>query len=250
MNRFFTTLVYLFLYAPIVVLITYSFNSKGFPSAYESFTFKWYIELYESTELWSAFFVSCFVATISTLLSLSMATCLIYFRACGAKITPLLPLFYGSVVVPETVLAISLLLFFNLLKIPLGLTSLIVAHTILGLGFIVPILYLRYSSLDHRLEETSLSLGATARQTFFRITLPLLKPTMGACGVMIFILSFDDFIFAYFCAGPKIQTLSLFLLSMIRTGISPVVNALSALLLGLSSLLVLLFFSTKPRTLS
>ena len=250
MNRIFTLLVYLFLYAPICVLIAYSFNSKGFPSTYEHFTFQWYIELYHSSALWNAFFVSCIVAATATCLSLGMGVSLIYFRASGARVAPFLPLFYGSIVVPETVLAISLLLFFNLLKIPLGITSLIVAHTILGLGFIVPILYLRYTSLDSRLEETSLSLGATQRQTFFRITLPLLKSTLGACGLMIFILSFDDFIFAYFCAGPKVQTLSLYLLSMIRTGISPVVNALSAFLLALSSLLVLLFFSTKSRILS
>lgn len=247
MSRVVTILTYLFLYAPIAVLITYSFNSKGFPSPWDEFTFKWYVELYHAEDLWASFRTSLIVACSTTFLSLVMGVLLVYYQASGARVKHLLPLFYGNLIVPETVLAISLLMFFSLFGIPLGYTSLIIAHTILGLGFVVPVLYMRYSNLDTRLEESSYALGASHRQTFFKITLPLLRPAIMACGLLIFILSFDDFITAYFCAGTKIQTISLHLLSMIRIGISPVVNALSAVLFVLSSLLVLLFFSTKQR---
>ncbi|MCH9613954.1 MAG: Inner membrane ABC transporter permease protein YdcV [Chlamydiia bacterium] len=247
MSRIVACLTYLFLYAPIIVLITYSFNVKGFPSPWDGFTFKWYVELYHETDLWVSFRTSLIVALSTTSLSLSMGGVLVYFRASGAKIGPYLPLFYGNLIVPETVLAISLLMFFSLFHIPLGYTSLIIAHTILGLGFVVPVLYMRYLSIDKRLEESSTALGASPWQTFYKITLPLLRPAMIASGLLVFILSFDDFITAFFCAGTKIQTIPLYLLSMIRIGISPIVNALSAVLLTLSSLLVLLFFSTKQR---
>lgn len=247
MGRFFTCLIYLFLYAPIIVLVTYSFNTKAFPSNWEGFTLHWYKELYHSSELWTSFFVSLIVATASTVLSLAMGALLVFFRASGTRIGKLLPLFYGNLVIPETVLAIGLLSYFTLFDIPLGLSSLIIAHTVLGLGFVVPVLYMRYLNIDPRLEESSTMLGASPTQTFLRIILPLLRPTMIACGLLIFILSFDDFILSYFCAGTSVQTLSLHLLSMIRTGISPVVNALSVVLLLLSSTLVLLFFSPKLR---
>ena len=115
----------------------------------------------------------------------------------------------------------------------------------LGLGYVVPLLYTRFRELDYRLIEASLDLGASPLQTFFKITLPLLKPSLVAACLLIFIISFDDFILAYFCAGSSSQTLSLYIMSMLRTGISPVVNALSAVLLLLSTLLAFIFFSLK-----
>jgi ABC-type spermidine/putrescine transport system permease subunit II len=117
----------------------------------------------------------------------------------------------------------------------------------LGLGFVVPLVYARFLELDPTLTEASLALGATPIQTFFKVTLPLLTPSLIATSLLVFIISFDDFILSYFCAGSSSQTLSLYILSMLRSGVSPVVNALSAVLLFLSSLLVFVFFSLKTR---
>jgi spermidine/putrescine transport system permease protein len=125
---------------------------------------------------------------------------------------------------------------------------LILAHSVLGLGFVIPIVYARFLELDYRMTEASLVLGATPFQTFFKVTLPLLRPSLIATGLLVFIISFDDFILSYFCAGSSSQTLSLYILSMLRSGISPIVNALSAVLLLLSSLLVFFFFSLKTRS--
>lgn len=241
------TLTYLFLYVPIFVLILYSFNSKGFPSPWESFTLDWYRELFQSTELWESFATSLIVALASTGLSLTMGVMLIFFQACGGKIGRYLPLFYGNLVIPETLLAVSLISYFSMLHIPLGLPTLIVSHTVLGIGFVIPILYVRYRDLDPRLHEASLVLGASPLQTFFKITLPLLRPAMIATGMLVFVISFDDFILSYFCSGTSTQTLSLYLISSIRYGISPVVNALSTLMLLITSGLVMLFFSPKIR---
>ncbi len=246
-HLFLVLLTYCFLYLPIVVLLVFSFNSERFPSPWTSFSWKWYEELFHSPYLWHAFFNSFCIATASTIISLLLGLFLIFYVSQESRIKKYLFLYYGNLVIPETVLAIALLGFFTLVSIPLGLVTLILAHTILGLGFVIPVLYARYAELDKRMTEASLVLGATPRQTFFKVTLPLLGPSLIATGLLIFIISFDDFILSYFCAGSSSQTLSLYILSMLRTGVSPVVNALSAVLFVLSTALALIFFSLKAR---
>lgn len=238
---------YLFLYVPILVLLIFSFNSERFPSPWTHFTLKWYKELFNSPYLWKAFSNSLLVACFATSISLVAGICLIFFAAQGGRIGKFLSLFYGNLVIPETVLAVGLLTLFSSIAIPLGLTTLVLAHTVLGLGFVIPLLYSRFIELDPKLNEASLVLGASSIQTFFKVTLPLLRPTIITTALLVFIISFDDFILSYFCAGSSAQTLSLYILSMLRTGVSPVVNALSSVLLFISSLLVFIFFSMKTR---
>ncbi len=245
----FVALVYLFLYVPIIVLLVFSFNSEPFPAAWSKFTWRWYGELFTSSRfLWDSFFTSLTVACCATLISLTAGILLIFYAAQGGRIGKFLTLFYGNLVIPETVLAVSLLGFFAFAAIPLGITTLILSHTLLGLGFVIPIVYARFKELDYRLTEASLVLGATPIQTFFKVTLPLLRPVLVAASLLVFVISFDDFILSYFCSGSSSQTLSLYILSMLRSEISPVVNALSALLLILSSGLVWIFFTLKTRT--
>lgn len=243
----FIAATYLFLYVPILVLLVFSFNTERFPSPWSGFTLKWYQELFDSIYLWKAFANSLIVATFATLISLVTGVFLIFYAAQGGRIGKLLPLFYGNLIIPETVLAVSLLSFFSSINIPLGILTLILAHTVLALGLVVPILYARFKELDPRLTEASLALGASLPQTFFKVTLPMLRPTLTTAGLLVFIISFDDFILSYFCAGSSAQTLSLYILSMLRSGVSPIVNALSAVLLFFSSLFVLIFFSVKTR---
>lgn len=241
-------LTYLFLYAPVAVLVTYSFNSKSFPAPWASFTMHWYSELFKSSELWSALSNSLIIAIASTLISLAMGVMLIFYRSSGGRVGKFLSLYYGNLIIPETVLAVGLIGYFTMLSVPLGMPTLIAAHTVLGLGFVIPVLYTRYLSIDTRLTEASLDLGASPLQTFFKVILPLLRPSMIATGLLVFIISFDDFILSYFCAGSSVTTLSLYLLALIRTGLTPVVNALSTILILLSCGLVALFFSPKIRT--
>lgn len=238
---------YLFLYVPIIVLLVFSFNSESFPAPWKEFSLKWYRELFHSVYLWESFINSLIVAASSTIISVVMGIFLIFYAAQGGRIGNFLSLFYGNVVIPETVLAVSLLGFFTLMSIPLGLATLVLAHTVLGLGFVIPIVYAKFLELDHRLTEASLVLGASPIQTFFKVILPLLRPSLISTGLLVFIISFDDFILAYFCAGSTSQTLSLYIMSMLRSGVSPVVNALSAVLLALSTLFAVIFFSLKTR---
>ena len=241
-------LIFLFLYLPIFVLILFSFNTKGFPSPFEHFTLKWYVELFNTPELWESFAYSLIVASTATIISISLGLMMLCLHIYGSRIKKFIPFFYGNLVIPETVLAMALISFFAFCNIPLGIHTLIVSHTVIALGFVVPILYLRYMSLDPRMIEASLVLGATPKQTFFKVILPQLMPAVISVGLMIFVISFDDFILSYFCSGTSFQTLSIYLVSSLRYGISPVVNALSALLLLGTSLALLVFLSPKVRT--
>lgn len=239
---------YLFLYVPLIVLLVFSFNTEAFPSPWKGFTLKWYHELFQATHLWASFLNSLIVAISATSISLTMGIFLIFYAAQGGRIGKFHILFYGNLVIPETVLAVGLLGFFTLVSIPLGLITLVLAHTVLALGFVIPIIYARFLELDYRMTEASLVLGATPVQTFSKVTLPLLRPSLIVTGLLVFIISFDDFVLSYFCAGSTSQTLSLFILSMLRSGISPMVNALSAILVLFSSILVLLFFTFSQKT--
>jgi len=141
-----------------------------------------------------------------------------------------------------------LLAIFSWLVIPLGLSALIVGHTLLGLGFVVPMIHARYSELDKSLLEASADLGASTVQTFFKVILPFLYPALVSAALLVFIISLDDFLIAFFCAGPTSQTLSLYIFALIRSGVSPVVNALSMFMLGVSTLLVLIYSYVSKKS--
>ena len=232
--------VYFFLYLPIGVLIIYSFNDESLGYRWAGFTTKWYYALFNSPEVWDVLYNSLIVASTAVLLSLSMGTLFVFYSSSG-YLKRLLPVFYTNLAVPEIVLAVGLLSFFYFFSVPLGLTTLIASHTLIALGYVVPIMHAQYTALDKSLIEASLDLGATQMQTFFAIVLPLLSPALIAASLLVFIISFDDFILSFFCAGASTQTLPMYIFSMIRSGASPIIGALSTLLLIGSSLLVLFF---------
>ncbi len=238
---------YLFLYVPLFILMIFSFNSIAFPYRWESFSLRWYHELFSSVEIWHAAMNSLVVAACSVFFSLAAGLMFVLWNA-QRRNDGMLAFFYPNLVVPEIVLAVGLLSFFVFFNVPFGLTSLIVGHTLLGLGYAIPILHARVASIDYRLIEASLDLGATQRQTFFKIIIPLVAPSLVAAGLLVFILSLDDFLIAFFCAGTSAQTLSLYIYAMIRSGVSPVINALATCMAVVSSLLVAAFCSLRVRT--
>lgn len=239
--------MYTFLYLPILIVIIFSFNNARFPAPWAGATLAWYELLWSSTQMWAALYNSLLVAVGTTVLSLSIALLFVFHGMRHSRIGSWVQIFYLNLAVPEVVLAVGLLGLFSLSGVPLGLRTLIVAHTVLGLGYAVPILSSRFKSLEPALIESSLDLGATFTQTFFKVVLPLLKPALLTAGLLIFIVSFDDFVLSYFCAGSVAQTLPLYILAMLRSGIAPELNALFSLLLVASSLLVLMFCSRAVR---
>ena len=237
---------YLFLYVPIFVLIVFSFNNARFPYRWVGFTLDWYRELFSSSEIWSAAQNSFFVGISAVFLSLLFSLLLVIWASRSNR-ERLLVLFYPNLIIPEIVVAVGFLSLLVFLHVPLGLMSLVVAHTLLGMGYAIPIIHARYAALDYRIVEASLDLGATYPQTVVKVIIPALMPALVSAALLVFIISLDDFVLAFFCAGTSAQTLSLYIFAMIRSGVSPVVNALATLMLVVSSCLVFVFCSLQSR---
>lgn len=244
LHPIFVYVSYLFLYLPIFVIAMFSFNQSRFAVKWTGFSLKWYIKLFSSPEILDALFVSLIVACCSTLLSVFIGTALVvaskWWRPWLSYV-----LFYPNVVLPDIALAIGILSVFAFFKVPLGYGSLIVGHTLIGLGFVVPIVRSRFVELDPVLTEASLDLGATSFQTFSKILVPLLRPSLFASSLIVFTLSLDDFLIAFFCASPKVQTLSLYVYAQMQETVDPSLNAISMLLLALSSVVALILCSMK-----
>lgn len=244
LNPLFVYITYLFLYLPIFVIVMFSFNKSRFAVGWTGFSLKWYIKLFSSPEVLDALFVSLVVACFSTLLSVLIGTGLVvaskWWRPWLAYV-----LFYPNIVLPDIALAIGILSVFAFFKVPLGYGSLIVGHTLIGLGFVVPIVRARFIELDPMLTEASLDLGATSVQTFRKILIPLLRPSLFAASLIVFTLSLDDFLIAFFCSSPKVQTLSIYVYSQMKETVDPSLNAISVLLLALSSIVALILSSMK-----
>lgn len=231
---------YFFLYVPIIILIVMSCNASPYFYDWQGFSLKWYYQLFDSVEVWTALQNSVIIAVSSMLLSLILGVLLVFY-ARKNLLKKINLLFYGTLAAPEIVLAVGLLSLFVFLSIPLGLLTTIAGHTLIGLGYVVPMMYTRMQELDGTLLEAAMDLGATYNYTLYSVVLPFLRPTLIGAGLLVFIISFDDFIISFFCAGPTAQTLPLYIFSVLRSGATPMVNALSTILLVISSLFVLLF---------
>ncbi|HBS47914.1 TPA: hypothetical protein DEO28_03155 [Candidatus Dependentiae bacterium] len=234
----FVFFVYAFLYLPIFVLVIFSFNDSSVPFAWSGFSLRWFKALWSTPDLLQALKTSLIVASVSTFLSVTLGSFLVVASKWWRPFF-LFNIFHTNIILPEIILAIGLLSLFTFLKIPLGYGSLIAGHALIGLGFVVPIIRARFIELDPTLTEASADLGALPLHTFRKIVIPLLAPSMIASAFLVFTLSLDDFFIAFFCSGEKIQTLSVYVYSMVRKGIDPRINAISTILLAVSSLFVL-----------
>ena len=226
-------LVFLFLFLPIFVLVFYSFNTSRLNILFEGFTFKWYIELFKNRDLLEAFGNTLLVGIIST----GVATIIGTVSAIGLKkysfkgkkfINSLL---YIPVVIPEIVMGISLLSIYTLLKVELGMFTLILSHIAFSIPFVLISVRSSLENSDPHLEEAASDLGAGKLRTLWYITIPTAYPGIKSGALLAFTLSLDDVVISYFTAGPGSNTLPLKLFSMIKTGVSPDVNALSSLML-------------------
>jgi len=240
----FVYISYLFLYIPIFVIAMFSFNESRFAVKWTGFSLKWYAKLFSTPEILDALFVSVVVACCSTVLSVLIGTSLVvaskWWRPWLAYL-----LFYPNIVLPDIALAIGILSVFSFFNVSLGYASLIAGHTLIGLGFVVPIVRARFIELDPLLTEASLDLGASNIQTFKRILIPLLRPSLFAAALIVFTLSLDDFLIAFFCSSPTVQTLSIYVYSQMKEVIDPSLNAISVLLLAMSSVVALILCSMR-----
>ncbi len=239
-----------YLYLPIVILLALSFNANRVVTIWGGFSLHWYAAVLHNEDILRAARNSLVVATSATAAATVLATLAALGMARGRRfrgqdgVSALIAL---PLVVPEIVTAVATLLFFVLLGIRLSLLTVIVAHTV----FCIPFAYLpiraRLEGMDPTLEESAADLYANPWHTFRRITLPLLWPGIMSGALLAFIISLDDFVITYFVAGAGATTLPVYIFGMIRIGISPEVNAVSALMLVISISLVSLSWLVGQR---
>ena len=243
LKNLFIGLVFLFLYFPIIILIIYSFNDSKMNIVFNGFTTKWYKILFQNKDLIEAFLNTILIAITSTIVSTILGT----ISAVGLHKYdfPLKSfinkLIYIPIVIPEIVLGISLLSMYTLMKMELGIITIIIAHIAFSLPYVIVSVRSSLSPLTLKYEEAAQDLGANSFKTFFHITLPLIMPGVISGATLAFTLSLDDVVVSYFTAGPGSNTLPLKIYSMIKTGITPDVNALSTLML----LIVIIFLTTS-----
>jgi spermidine/putrescine transport system permease protein len=229
-----TTLAVLaFFYLPMGVLILDSFNASRFAGQWGGFSFKWYLRLLHERDIWHAFRNTMLVAGVATLSSTVLGTAAAFaLHRYATRLQRLhYVLIYTPLIVPEILMGMSLLLFFVTLKLPLGLGTIMVAHITFCISYVTMVVLARLQDFDFSLVEAAMDLGASGWVTFRRILLPLLGPGILAGALMAFTLSIDDFVITFFVAGPGATTLPIQVYSMIKHGATPLINALSTLLL-------------------
>ena len=233
--------VYLFLYAPLLVLAAFSFNRGRLTAAWEGFTLDWYRKLVDDRQLLQALRNSLAVGFTATVFStvIGTAAALAFHRWRFRRQGAMDALVTVPIVVPEIVLASSLLLLFAGLGLRLGFLTVILAHVAFCVSYAVVVVGARLAGFDRSLEEAAMDLGAGPAGTFFKVILPGIAPGVLAAALLCFALSIDDYVITSFVAGVGSTTLPVQIYSMVRSGVSPVINAVSTVLLVATSLLLL-----------
>ena len=247
-----TIAVFAFLYIPILLLVVYSFNDSKLNLYWAGFTTKWYGLLLGNEVLLRAFKNSLIVAGATTVLAVIIGTSaawLLYrYRFPAQQLLGLL--IFIPMVMPEVLMGVSLLVLFVALGIPLGYTTLLIAHTTFCFPFVLVGVQARLQGIDPSLEEAAMDLGATPLKAFALVIIPYLMPAIVAGALMSFTLSFDEYIVTVFTSGADSQTLPLKVYGMVRVGLNPQLNALSTLFIAATAMLVIAsqLFTRKKTT--
>jgi spermidine/putrescine transport system permease protein len=240
--------VYAFLYVPLIIVVVYSFNDSQLNAEWVGFTLDWYRKLFHNDEMLRAAGNSLLIALVASAVSTMLGTMAGFaMHRYKLKLLPLLVL--TPIAIPEILVGVSLLIFFVMLNITLGLVSIALAHIAFCIGFVAIVVRSRLSGMDESLTEAARDCGATPMQAFRLVTLPLIMPGVVAGALMAFTLSIDDFVITFFTAGANASTLPLQIYSMIKIAVTPEVNAVSTLLMGLTLLLIIIASKLAPNAL-
>lgn len=245
-----TLLGYVFLFAPLMVLVLYSFNSGRSTVIWQGFTLDWYLQAFDDNGLQHGLWVSTVVAVASALLSsvigTSAALAVVKRNFRGKNLFS--TLIIAPLILPEIVLAVGLLVTSVAAGVTLGYITLIAGHVLISVPFTFLIVRASASALNPRLDEAAADLGATGVQIFLRVTLPLLMPAILSGTLLSAVVSFDNFVMSTFVSGVGTTPLPLQIYSMLKSGLTPKINALGTLLIALNMLAVALVLRRFLKT--
>ncbi|MEM9205267.1 MAG: ABC transporter permease subunit [Pseudomonadota bacterium] len=233
------TLGFAFLYLPIAILVIYSFNESRLVTVWGGFSTKWYVELFQNQGLMSAAWVTLRVsvvsATIATVLGTMAALALQRFGRFHGR-TLFSGMIYAPLVMPEVITGLSLLLLFVAMGFARGFWTVLIAHVTFSMCYVAVVVQSRLVSFDRSIEEAAQDLGCPPAKSFFQITLPMILPAVVAGWMLAFTLSLDDLVIASFTTGPGATTLPMKIYSQVRLGVTPEINAVCTILIGLVSI--------------
>lgn len=225
-----------FLYIPMLILVIYSFNASKLVTVWAGFSTKWYRELLSNDQFLDAAWVTLRVAVVSSTVATVLGTMAAYVLVRGGRFfgrTLFSGMIYAPLVMPEVITGLSLLLLFIGIGLDRGIITIILAHVTFSMCFVSVVVSSRLVTFDRSLEEAALDLGATPGETFRLVTLPIIAPAVISGWLLAFTLSLDDLVIASFTSGPSATTLPMKIWSSVRLGVSPEINALSTILIGL-----------------
>lgn len=233
LSRTILFLTLLFLFMPLFHIVFFSFNeSKG--GDFTGFSMVWYKELFcNSPDLWESVFNSFFIAFSSSLVATILGTLaaigINWYHFKGKAYIQTIS--FLPMVLPEVIVGVSTVIFFSGIKLPLGLFTIFAAHTTFCLPFVFLMVLARLDEFDYSIIEAAHDLGATDRETMTKVIIPAILPGVLSGFMMSVTMSLEDFVITFFVSGPGSTTLPLYVYSMIRFGVSPVINALSCILI-------------------
>lgn len=237
---------YLFLYLPLVIVVVYSFNDSNIAAQWVGFTWRWYDVLLHDAEMIHAAYNSLLIALVASIVATVLGT-LAGMAMYRYKLRLLPFLVAAPLAIPEILTGVSLLIFFVLLNMTLGLFSIMLAHISFCISFVAIVVRSRLAGMDESLVEAARDLGATPWQSFRLITLPLIAPGVLAGALLAFTMSIDDFVITFFTAGVESATLPLKIYTMIKIAVTPEVNAISTILMLITLLLVTIASRLAPN---
>jgi putrescine transport system permease protein len=243
------TLGFAFLYIPIIILVIYSFNASRLVTVWGGFSLHWYQTMWSNQGLMDAAWVTARVgvisATIGTVLGTLAALTLVRFSRFPGRML-FSGMIYAPLVMPEVITGLSMLLLFVAVGVDRGFWTVIIAHTTFTMCYVAIVVQSRLLTFDRSLEEAALDLGCPPVKTFFTITLPLIFPAVVAGWMLAFTLSLDDLVISSFTTGPGATTLPIKIYSQVRLGVTPEINAICTILIGLVTIgVIIASISTK-----
>ena len=246
------TLGFAFLYVPMIILVVYSFNASKLVTVWAGFSTKWYGELLQNEAFLDAAWVTLKVAVFSSTIATVLGTMAAYALIRGGRFrgrTVFSGMIYAPLVMPEVITGLSLLLLFIAIGLDRGVFTIVLAHTTFSMCYVSVVVSSRLATFDRSLEEAALDLGATPFDAFRSVTLPIIAPAVISGWLLAFTLSLDDLVIASFTSGPSATTLPIKIFSAVRLGVSPEINALSTILIGMVTIGVIAASLASKRAL-